>query len=180
MNRVDPLTFLRFQVDRHGWLAVAGLLLLIAAVGTQLVAVDGLRAQAAELRMGQLALRQRLAQQPVAQETAGGRLAAFEASLPGAPGALAAIDTIHRSAAAHGVALSAGEYRLAQEAKAPWQRYQITLPARASYPKLREWLGDVMNAVPAAALDEISLRRDDAGSALVDARVRMTLFLRAP
>ena len=90
-----------------------------------------------------------------------------------------AIDAIHRAAAANGVKLANGEYRLARDGGARLLRYQITLPARASYPQLRAWIGEVMNAVPSAALDEISFRRDDVGSDSVEARVRLTLFLRA-
>lgn len=174
------LAQLRFQRHRHGWPAVAGLVLLAAAIGVQLIGVARQRSQAQELRVGLPELRQRLAQRPKQPEAESGRLDAFLNGLPGASGALEAIDAIHRAAAIHGVTLSNGEYRLVQEGTARWLRYQITLPARAAYPQLRAWLADVMDAVPTAALDEITLRRDAVGSDAVQARVRLTLFLKAP
>jgi hypothetical protein len=175
------LTFahLRFQLARHGWPAATGIALLACAAVLQFAGVEATRAQASQLRAEQAALRQRLAARPQENRTADARLAAFYTGLPDAAGTAAAIEAIHHAAGANGVSLAQGEYRLAREAGAPLVRYQITLPAKASYPRLRAWLADTLNAVPAAALDEIAFRRDDAGSATVEARVRLTLFLRA-
>ena len=171
---------LRYQIYRHGWPAAAGLVLIACAIGWQFFGVAQTRAHAAELRAEAAVLRQRLAQVPNQNEAANKRLATFYASLPAASGALEAIELIHRSASANGVKLAHGEYRLTREGSAPLLRYQITLPARSNYPPLRAWLADVMNALPAAALDEISFQRDNVGSDAVEARVRMTLFMKAP
>jgi Tfp pilus assembly protein FimV len=173
------IAHLRFRLARHGWPAAAGFALLFGAAFLQVFAVADTQAQAAQLRAVISQQRQRLAGRPQETQAADVRLAAFRAGLPGIEGTAAAIAAIHRAAAANGVSLVQGEYRLAREAGAPLQRYQITLPAKASYPRLRAWLADTLNTVPAAALDEIALRRDDAGSAAVEARVRLTLFLRA-
>lgn len=173
------IAHLRFQLDRHGWPAVLGLVLLACAIGLQFFGVVETRAQAAAMRLEQAALRQRQAQQPKPEEAANQQRASFYAGVPAASGALEAIEVIHRTAQTRGVQLAQGEYRLAQESGAQLLRYQITLPARASYPQLRAWLADVMNALPAAALDEISFRRDDVGSASVETRVRLTLFMKA-
>lgn len=174
----DIVAHLRFQRYRHGWPAAAGLALIACAIGFQLFGVAETRAQAAELRAEQSALHKRLAERPERQEAVSARLAAFYTGLPTAAGSVRAIEVIHRAAAANGVKLVHGEYRLAREGGAPLLRYQITLPARSSYPRLRAWLAEVMNAAPTAALDGISFRRDDAGSESVEARVRLTLFLR--
>lgn len=179
MTPRDVVAHLRFQLYRHGWPAAAGLALIAAATGFQFFGVAETRAQAAALRAEQAAQRQRLAERPNQEEASSGRLAAFYAGLPGAAGALEAVEAIHRAAGANGVKLAHGEYRLAREGGAQMLRYQITLPARSSYPRLRAWLADTMNAVPTAALDEISFRRDDVGSDSVESRVRLTLFLRA-
>lgn len=170
--------WLRFQLARHGWAAAAGLAFFFGAALLQFAGTQSLRAHTDELREAQAALRQRLAAQPRELQT-DARIATFGAGLPDAAGTAVAVEAIHLAAGAHGVSLSQGEYRLAREPGAPLARYQITLPARASYPRLRAWLADTLNNVPAAALDEIALRRDDAGGATVEARVRLTLFLRA-
>lgn len=180
MTSRDAVAHLRYQLHRHGWLAVVGLALIAGAIGLQLFGVAQARAHTAQLRAQAAVVRQRLAQVPDQNEAANSRLAAFYASLPGASGALDAIDLIHRSAGANGVKLAQGEYRLTREGSAQLLRYQITLPARSNYLPLRAWLADVMNALPTAALDEISFKRDNVGNAAVEAHVRLTLFLKVP
>lgn len=173
------LAHLRFQFYQHGWPAAAGLVLIVSAIGWQLFGASALSAHTMALRTEQVELRKQLAQQSRPQETPRSRLDALYASLPVASGTLAAVKAIHQAAAANGVKLAHGEYRLAHDTGTPLLRYQITLPARASYPQLRAWLSDVMNAVPTAALDEINFQRDDVGSPSVESRMRLTLFLRA-
>ena len=41
-------------------------------------------------------------------------------------------------------------------------------------------LVQVLNQLPNVALDEISLKRDDAAASALDAKLRLTLFMRAP
>lgn len=178
MTLNNMVAHLRFQLGHHGWPAAAGLALIAGALAVQFLGVELVQAKTVALRASQTAQRQRLAQQPSQENAASKRTADFYASLPEATGALEAIEVIHSIAAAKGVKLATGDYRLVREGGAHLQRYQITLPARASYPGLRAWIAEVMNAVPSAALDEISFRREDVGSDSVEARVRITLFLR--
>jgi hypothetical protein len=171
----------RFELARHGWPMGLGLIVSGVAAGLVLFATPSLRERTHSLQLEQLAARSHaLKASADPQELQRRQWADFYARLPAADGALEAVATIQRVATAHGVQLAHGEYRLSRDAGAPLMRYQITLPARSDYRRLRGWIGDVMNAVPSASLDEFSLRRDDAGSATVDARVRFTLYLRAP
>jgi hypothetical protein len=174
------MAHVRYQVSRHGWPVVLGIALLFAALGLQLWGVNTARAQVEKLGIEQAALRQRMAQRPVVMETKSALASSFYAALPTAPGALQAVEVIHRTAAAHQVRLATGEYRLARDGNPQLQRYQVTLPARATYPQVRAWVSEVMNEVPNAALDELSFRRDETGSDAVEARLRLTLFLKAP
>jgi hypothetical protein len=180
MNWVNVMAHGRYQLDRHGWPAVLGLALIAAAMGLQWLGVDSLRGQTAELRAETVALRQRSSQRPKQDDASVKRLTDFYAGLPAASVALDAVELIHQSAAKAGVKLATGEYRQVREGSSALLRYQLTLPARASYPSLRLWLDDVMNTLPSCALDEISFRRDDVGSESVEARLRLTLFMRAP
>lgn len=170
--------WLHFLLARHGWPAAAGLVLLLgAAAGHQWLVVP-MQARAEAVQGQWPAMRQRLARQPVAPATDAQRQASLLAALPAPAAALGAIDALHRGALAHGVALSNGAYRLLPSGNTPWMRYQITLPASARYTDLRAWLAEAMNAEPALALDEWSLRRAAVADATVEMRVRLTLFLR--
>lgn len=171
---------LQFLLYRHGWPASVGLLLCVAALAAYPLLVLPMQREADSVRVQLPQLRKSLAQRPAAPQTEAQRLTDLVAGLPAPARALTVIDTIHRSAGEHGVALSNGEYRLLQSGGAPWMRYQITLPARAPYASARAWLADVMNAEPALALDDLSLRRESTGDPTVEMRVRMILFLRAP
>jgi len=169
----------RYHMVRHGWPLPLALALLAAMVGIELLGVQPLRARTQALETAQAASLTARSQALGPKQTQQLQLANFYASLPTATGALEAIATIQQAADANGVVLAHGEYRLSRDASLPLMRYQITLPARSEYPQLRAWLSDVMNAIPALALDEFSLRRDDSTRDAVDARVRLTLFMRA-
>lgn len=70
------------------------------------------------------------------------------------------------------------EYRLTRSSDARFSRYQITLPVRGDYVAIRKFVIGVLNALPAAALNEISFKRVDAGDQTVEASIRWTVFLR--
>ena len=180
MNRALVLAHLRYQLQRQGWLAFAGLLLLLLALALQWIWVDGLHARNAELHAQLQAQRQAQVQKPQASEDKAQRQAAFYATLPDASAAMDAIGVLNRAAARHKVVLVTAEYRVARQGTGPLLRYQISVPLRADYVHLHAWLTEVMNALPNAALDDLSLKRDDAAQELLDARLRFTVFLRAP
>jgi hypothetical protein len=171
---------LRYQLQRQGWLAAAGLLLVLLALALQFLWVDGLHARNAALQEELSARRQALVQRPQASEAKAQRLAAFYATLPDASEAAEAIGVLNAVAVRHKVSLVTAEYRVTRAGTGPLLRYQISVPLRANYVQLHAWLSEVMNALPNAALDDLSLKRDDAGVELLDARVRLTVYLRAP
>jgi hypothetical protein len=45
--------------------------------------------------------------------------------------------------------------------------------------QIRNFIADVLERIPAVALDEIILKRDAIGDARIDASIRFTLFLNA-
>lgn len=174
------LAHLRFALQRHGWPAPLGVLLMLLAVALVHWGADGARAQADALRASLASERERAARQPDPGAEQASRLEGLQRQLPDAAAALEAVRLIHRSAAEHGVTLATGEYRLVREGGTRLQRYQITLPADGDYPALRAWLGDVLNRLPSIALDDLSLSRGAVGEARVEARVRWSFYLRTP
>jgi hypothetical protein len=171
---------LRYQLQRQGWLAAAGLLLVLLALALQFLWVDGLHTRNTALHEELTAQRQAQVQRPQASEEKAQRMAAFYAALPDATEAVEAIGVLNDAAAHHKVALVTAEYRVTRTGTGPLLRYQITVPLRADYVHLHAWLSEVMNALPNAALDDINFKRDDATVDLLDSRVRFTVFLRAP
>jgi Tfp pilus assembly protein PilO len=86
---------------------------------------------------------------------------------------------VQAAARANDLQLEKGEYRLSQERDFALARYQVTLPLRGSYPQVRGFVNDVLDAVPAAALEDLALKREAADDPMLEARVRFTLFLGA-
>jgi len=170
----------RFALHRHGWPALAGVLMLMLIWPLAHFGADQARADAATLRATLQAQRLQQARQPDPKAAQRTSMAELQARLPAAEGALEAVQVIHSAAARHGVKLAAGEYRLLREGSSPtMQRYQITLPASGAYLDVRAWMAAVMNALPTIAIEELSLVRQDVGAPGLETRVRWTLYLKA-
>ena len=86
------------------------------------------------------------------------------------------LEKIYAAAEKNGVRIDAGEYKLLQERGWKLDKYQITLPVKGSYPQVRGFISQVLADIPAIALDEVDFRRDGIGSAVLDVRLRLTLF----
>lgn len=169
-----------FALQRHGWPALAGVLMLLLVWPLAHWGADQSREEAAALRTSLQAQRLQQTSKPDPQATQTSRMAEFQRRLPAAEGALEAVQVIHSAAAKYNVKLAAGEYRLLREGSSSGlQRYQITLPATGAYLDVRAWMASVMNTLPTIAIDELSLVRQNVGAPALETRVRWTLYLRA-
>jgi hypothetical protein len=88
-----------------------------------------------------------------------------------------ALARLHNAAAAQGIALDEGEYRLSKDANGRLLRYQITLPVHGAYPSIRRFVARALRELPSAALEQISFERGRIGENRIDAQVRITLYL---
>lgn len=171
----------RSEIERLGRLGVAGIALLVFAATYQLTAVAPLDAELSELRTQADALRKRLSMHgsPADAPRAGApeQLATFYAFFPAAQSSPDWLGKIHLAARAKGLQLQSGEYALERTADQKLARYRITLPVVGSYAQIRGFVAQVLADVPAAALDEISLRRESVSSPALEARIRLTLYL---
>lgn len=170
----------RYLLHRHGWPLALAIALVLLAAGVYWLGVVPMGERLVALRGEQQALLAKRVLPERPGQDAQGRIDALQQRLADEPRTLAAIASIHEAARSHGVVLARGEYRLLPQARSPWLRYQITLPASGTYPALRLWLAEVMETEPAASLDALSLRREATGDAMVEARVRLTLYRSPP
>jgi len=90
------------------------------------------------------------------------------------------LERIYGVAERGGLTLSSGEYRLVDDRDARLARYQVTLPLHGSYTQVRAFLARVLDSVPAAALEEVTFRREAVDSTTLEVRVRLTLYLGKP
>ena len=104
-------------------------------------------------------------------------LLAFYAALGEQRYAEQQVKTLFALAAKSGLSLSQGEYKSAPVAAARLHTYQITLPVKGSYKAIWQFSLAALRAMPFAALDDISFKRETIGDANVEARLRLTLYL---
>ena len=104
-------------------------------------------------------------------------LTLFYASLGEARYAEQQVRTLFGLAAKSGLTLSQGEYKSGRDKAAGVSTYQITLPVKGSYKAIWQFGMLALRAIPFASLDEISFRRESVGEPVVEARVRLTLYL---
>jgi hypothetical protein len=74
--------------------------------------------------------------------------------------------------------LPRGEYRLASPAGEPIATYEAVFALRGRYSQVRGFIAGVLEEIPMVALDDVRLERQRTADSMVDARLRLTFFLR--
>ncbi len=172
---------LREAVEQLGRAGVVGVALVAFAAAFYFSAVAPLATESAALRAEADALDRRLQTGGAAASrgTPAEQLATFYAFFPSPQSSPDWLGKINAAARAQGLVLRSGEYKLERGADQKLARYQITLPVVGSYAQIRGFVGRVLAEVPAAALEEITLRRESVSSPTLEARIRLTLYLRS-
>lgn len=88
------------------------------------------------------------------------------------------VKTLFALAARNGLSLSQGEYKSAYDRNARVHIYQVNLPVKGSYGAIWQFALGALRAIPFASLDDIGFRRDSIGDPVVEARLRLTLYLK--
>jgi hypothetical protein len=88
------------------------------------------------------------------------------------------VKTLFALAAKNGLALSQGEYKSAYDRNARLTTYQVNLPVKGSYGAIWTFALGTLRTIPFASLDDIGFRRDSIGDPTVEARLRLTLYLK--
>lgn len=163
-----------------GW-AGAGLLVCAALFHVWMIAPSTTRLeQARQEAVAASEALKKMAQQGIAgggnQESG---LAAFYRFFPPMADAPDWLGKIYSAAARQSISLEQGEYRLIGNKDERLAVYQINLPLRGSDRQIRNFVAEVLNQVPVAALEDISFQRQAIGSPEVQAKVRLLLYLRA-
>jgi hypothetical protein len=113
---------------------------------------------------------------PAAQS--GDELDAFYAALGPRRYAEQQVKTLFALAAKNGLSLSQGEYKTGYDRNARVFTYQVNLPVKGSYGAIWQFALGALRAIPFASLDDIGFRRDTIGDPSVEARLRLTLYLK--
>ena len=70
-------------------------------------------------------------------------------------------------------------YESSPEKHAGLFRYRMNMPIKAAYPQIRDFLAEVMQAIPNAALESVYFKRESVDSPIVDANISLVIYVRA-
>lgn len=174
-----------FAARRLGTTGGVGALLVVVALGARTGFGLAADRKAEQMRIEAAQLRGRLTQ-PDEVSTPADRLAAFydalalpESLSPGG-GIEPPVVTVHRLARRHHLSIERGDYQTFADPSGRFVRHQMNIPMQATYPEFTAWLSEVMKALPGAALEGLSLKREAAGEAELAVEARLVVFVKAP
>jgi hypothetical protein len=172
----------RHSLRRIGPLGLAALLLLLAALALalwwgqlhgegeslrrQLQAAAGSSAKAVAPARAAL---------PAAQQ-----IGSFVALFPPLSQSAEDLERIFQSAHQHHIALNRGDYQQKDEARAALLILTATFPLNAGYAETKGFVADVLEALPHAAMESLSMARSAAGDSALETSVRFSLVYRRP
>jgi Tfp pilus assembly protein PilO len=105
------------------------------------------------------------------------QLSEFYGAFPAGDKETEILASIYAAAAHNNLALETGEYKRLTDNSQKLVRYQAIFPIKGSYIQIRQFMDDVLTALPSVSLDDVSFKRESIGSGTLDARVKLTLFM---
>lgn len=169
---------LRRAADRLGAVGLIGVAILATCAGYYAGSIDPQRQQLAALRDSVVAAAApRAARLPAGDTSA--QLLQFAAGFPEERELAALLGRLYALGDREDVRLSQGEYRFAEPDALGMVQYKIVLPVVASYPALRRFVAASLAEMPSLAVTQINLQRERIGQGQVEARLELTLYLRA-
>lgn len=168
----------RYWVARQGRVFLGSVAALLGSGVFYAAMVVPLQAQVEQTRSNLQARLKTAATAQPAPPSAKQNVSAWVSSLGTEDQLLEPVALLVSKAESAGVELLKGDYKLQNDSSSALQRYQLAFPVRSNYPALRTWLAQVMQALPALALQSISMQRPNPLAEEVDAKVVFTLHVK--
>ncbi|GAO36451.1 membrane protein [Sulfuricella sp. T08] len=169
---------------RAGWAGILGLAILLGSPIFYATTVLPMQEQLASLKVAQLQLRRDIVKNQRGEgkpaPTGEMQLKAFYGQLPSLNRSDECLAKIYAAAERQHIVLETGAYRLAGAETGNIQRFQITLPIKGSHVQIRHFLSEILTEVPALSLDDVNFKRETIDLTLVNAVIKMTLYLGGP
>lgn len=111
------------------------------------------------------------------QRTAEEQLAEFYRIFPGEKSSPEWLEKLLAEAENQGLNLDQGEYVAAPDKTTKLVRFQITLPVKGEYLKIRKFLAALPTVLPIVALENVQFQRQKIADPVVEAKIRLVLYL---
>jgi len=92
----------------------------------------------------------------------------------------AALQKVDAAVSSSGLAFEAAQYRLSREGGLRLARYEVTLPLRGTYGQVRSFVAALLDEMPQAAIDDVVIKRESADATVIEARLRLSIYLNLP
>jgi Tfp pilus assembly protein PilO len=168
----------RYQLRQLGWQGMLGLLLILGSLAYLFLQAVPKASQVQQLQLD--ARNFKRSSNLYAQDHKVGKFDVvkdFYRLLPAQNEANNSISMILNAATNAGLSLEKVEYDqpLSQH---PITQYQINLPTKGSYVQIRQFINEVLNKIPTIALNDISMRREDVSTDILETRIQFILYLK--
>jgi Tfp pilus assembly protein PilO len=188
MNRfnIDDIYWLLGRLSKSiGIFGLFGVALIVACVLLFFTHVLPVRTQLNEakyaLAHAQASLANAVQEQvptpPVAENSKTQEVAEFYQIFPAGVTLPKQIELIEKMALKEKLTLNHGDYKLTKTKKGQLMRYEITFPMVGNYTQIRQFVADILQKMPALALSDLQIKRENVASPIVQARLVFTLFL---
>lgn len=163
---------------RHGWCWSIALAILAGAATVEVAKNRPLRAELSASSLGASESRRVVASVAPSRPSsdAAARAREVEAMLRGQASFESQYQQLIEIAARHGIALPRAEYVTTADEPGGMLRVQVSLTVAARYPQFRSFIEEVLRTLPAASLDQFSVRRENVAQAQVEVLVRMSFW----
>lgn len=111
------------------------------------------------------------------QRTSEEQLTEFYQIFPGEKSSPQWLEKLLAVAENHGLSLDQGEYSAAPDKTVKLVRFQITLPVKGEYLKIRKFLAALPAELPIIALENVQFQRQKIADPVVEAKIRLVLYL---
>jgi hypothetical protein len=161
-----------------GPLGIVGVGLLVCAAAVLIGWVLPTRSEVSSMQQEALAQAERGVDTQKAAPVSDDPLADFYDFFPLADTSAQWLGKVYAVAEKQRLDLPRGEYRLASPAGEPIATYEAVFALRGRYSQVRGFIAGVLEEIPMVALDDVRLERQRTADSMVDARLRLTFFLR--
>lgn len=171
----------RRSLDLLGWPGVVGIGLLSVCPALYVSAILPAREELASVRHGVLALREQLKNAGRGGEsgrrTPEEQLAGFYRMFPDGGNLPAHLEKMFALAQEEGIWLDKGEYKVIRGREGKLVSFQVTLPLKGEYLRIRKYLAALRSGIPVLSLQQVEFKRQKVGDPVVEANIRLALHL---
>ena len=165
------------------WPWLAALALLVGCVGFYLLMVvpashtlAGLKQNLITMQHDEAHLKE--ASQDVVRTSPTGQLDAFYQKFPAESEVPDTLEKMIKLAQKKGLDPKQAAYRIVRNNPGELLSYQIALPIKGAYPSIMTYAFELLATIPNLALDNVSFQRQKIGDNLIEATLKMTLYIK--